>query len=91
MAVSSTTTAVARAKACLAKAVPVLGWPFIAMAKVALLDSQSDFDLLQKAIDYLTCKAKAKMAFTKEEREFLEDFYLAMREEYMRGVRCSKK
>jgi hypothetical protein len=38
----------------------------------AAAGSQSDFNLLQNAIDYLTCKAKAKMPFTDEEKAFLK-------------------
>jgi hypothetical protein len=41
----------------------------------ALFNSKSDFDLLQNAIDYLTCKARLKMAFTDEERGFLKAIY----------------
>jgi hypothetical protein len=41
----------------------------------AALGSKSDFDLLQNAIDYLTCKAKAKMTFTDEEKDFLKNIF----------------
>jgi len=41
----------------------------------AALGSQSDFDLLQNAIDYLTCKAKAKMSFTLDEKAFLRKIF----------------
>jgi len=84
---ASSTAAAAKAKECLAKAVPVPGWPLYNIGKVALLDSKSDFDLLQNAIDYLTCKAKVKMTFTDEEKTFLKDFYsdLALGGKYYLG------
>jgi len=71
----SMNASVLKAKACLAKATPIPGHPLFNMTKVALLHSQSDFDLLQNAIDYLACKAKAKMDFTDEEKTFLKDVF----------------
>jgi hypothetical protein len=70
----SHTTCAAKAKACLAKAVPIPGWPLLNMGAAAL-GSKSDFDLLQNAIDYLSCKAKAKMTFTDEEKAFLKHIF----------------
>jgi hypothetical protein len=42
------------------------------MGKTALLESQNNFDAMQKAIDYLACKAKNKQAFENKEKEFLK-------------------
>jgi hypothetical protein len=69
---------VAKAKTCQAKAVAIPSHPMVEMARVALLNSKSDFDLLQNAIDYLTCKAKAKLAFLDDEKTFLIDLYKDM-------------
>jgi hypothetical protein len=74
MAGLSTSTHVAKAKACLAKAVPIPSLPLLNMGAAAL-GFKSDFDLLQNAIDYLTCKAKAKMIFTDEEKSFLQSIF----------------
>ena len=74
MAGFSTSTYGAKARACLARAAPIPGWPLLHMGAAAL-GSKSDFDLLQNAIDYLTCKAKAKMTFTDEEKSFLKNIF----------------
>ena len=71
---STSSSLAAHANACLAKAVPIPGWPLWTMGKAAL-GSQSDFDLLQNAVDYLTCKAKAKMPFTDDEKAFLKRLF----------------
>jgi hypothetical protein len=63
------------AKECLAKAAPIPGWPFFRMGMAATLGSESDLNLMQKAIDYLTCKAKAKMPFTDDEKSFLKSLF----------------
>ncbi|MBZ5624164.1 MAG: hypothetical protein LAQ69_36520 [Acidobacteriia bacterium] len=60
----------AKAKACLAKSAPIPGWTLYHMGAAAL-GSKSDLDLLQLAIDYLTCKAQAKMTFTADDKDFL--------------------
>jgi hypothetical protein len=72
---AASSTSVEKAKACLAKAAPIPGWPLANMSKTALFNSKSDFDLLQNAIDYLTCKARLKMAFIDEEKGFLKAIY----------------
>jgi hypothetical protein len=41
----------------------------------AALGLKTDFDALQSAIDYLTCKARARMTFTSEEKDFLTSVY----------------
>jgi hypothetical protein len=72
---AASSTSVEKTKTCLAKAAPIPGWPLVNMSKAALFNSKSDFDLLQNAIDYLTCKARLKMAFTDEGRGFLKAIY----------------
>ena len=47
------------------------------MAKASKLESSEDFKYLQEAVDYLTCKAKAKMDFSDDEKEFLKELYEA--------------
>jgi len=74
MAAHSSKTCAAKARECLAKAAPIPGWPLLHMGGAAF-GSKSDFDLLQNAIDYLTCKAKAKMTFTDEEKGFLKNIF----------------
>src|SRR5215470_5139965 len=66
---------VERARQCLANAVPIPGWPLVDLIRAAAFNSQSAFELLQNAIDYLTCKAKANTQFTDEEKAFLRAFY----------------
>ncbi len=74
MTAPSSATAASHARACLAKAAPIPGWPLLTMAGAAA-GSQSDFDSLQKAVDYLTCKAQSKLAFTDEEKAFLKRIF----------------
>lgn len=64
----------AKAKACLAKAVPIPGSPLVHMAAAAF-GVKSEFDLLQNAVDYLTCKGQAKMPFTEDEKSFLKSIF----------------
>jgi len=42
---------------------------------LAKAGSQSSFDALQKAIDYLTCKAKTKLPFSEDEKTYLIEIY----------------
>jgi len=67
-------SAAAKAKACLAKAAPIPGSTLYHMGAAAL-GSKSDLDLLQHAIDYLTCKAQAKMTFSADEKDFLVNIF----------------
>lgn len=67
-------SATAKAKACLAKAAPIPGSTLYHMGAAAL-GSKSDLDLLQHAIDYLSCKAQAKMTFTADEKDFLVSIF----------------
>ena len=74
MAPSNTTALTAKAKACLAKAAPIPGMPMLEMG-LAAMGAESSFRALQRAIDYLTCKARASIAFTADEKEFLREFF----------------
>ena len=51
--------------------------PLWHMGKTALLESQKNFDAMQKAIDYLACKAKNKQSFENKEKEFLKEVFEA--------------
>lgn len=66
-----------KAKACLVKKSDIPMSPLFNMANVAKRDKTSDLKILQDAIDYLTCKAKAKLVFNSEEKEFLKELYEA--------------
>lgn len=78
MVAPSRSSAAEKAKQCLAKAAPIPGYPLYNMGAVALWDSKSDFELLQNAVDYLTCKAKANMPFTEDEKQFMIDLFSDM-------------
>jgi hypothetical protein len=66
-----------KAKKCLAGAVPIPGAPLWRMGKAAL-GSRTDYEALQGAIDCLTCKAKARAAFTTDDKEFLVEIFEAL-------------
>lgn len=66
-----------KAQACLAKKSQIPSSPLWNMAKTAKQDSLSDLKYLQDALDYLTCKAREKMSFSKEEKNFLKEVYEA--------------
>jgi len=51
--------------------------PLFNMAKTAKRNSSNDLKYLQNAIDYLTCKAKAKQKFNNDDKEFLKEIYEA--------------
>jgi hypothetical protein len=72
--------ATVKAQACLAKAVPIPSAPLLHMGNVALRKSEGSFTVLQDAIDYLSCKAKArpKIQFTDDEKEFLIEIFEAL-------------
>jgi hypothetical protein len=74
--VATTASATNKAKQCLAQAVPIPGAPLRGMG-LAAMGSQSEFDALQGAIDYLTCKAKALIAFSSTDKEFLVELFEA--------------
>ncbi|MBL1433711.1 MAG: hypothetical protein COB94_009780 [Gammaproteobacteria bacterium] len=64
-----------KAQACLAQAVEVPGAPLYHMGNIAVFNSKASLDLLQDTINYLTCKAKIKMKFSEDEKEFLIELY----------------
>lgn len=63
------------ANKCIEKRVPITSAPLWHMGQVAVNSSQNSFDLLQNTIDYLTCKAKAGVSFTDNEKEFMVELY----------------
>jgi hypothetical protein len=71
----SSATMTNKAKACLAKAAPIPGSPLWNMGKVAVLGSRDSLQVLQNAVDYLTCKAQAKLAFSSDDKEFLVEIF----------------
>jgi len=66
-----------KAQVCLDKKVDVPSAPLWHMQKVARKGTVTSLQTLQSALDYLTCKAKAKMSFTNNEKEFLKELYEA--------------
>lgn len=64
-----------RAQQCLSKASPIPSSPLWHMGKIATFESQDSFDLLQRTIDYLTCKGQNRLAFNSDEKEFLIELY----------------
>lgn len=67
-----------RAKQCLAKKVDIPMSPLYHMGLAHYEKSQTRLKLIQDVIDYLTCKAKAKLSFTEDEKEFLVELFEAM-------------
>ncbi len=66
-----------KADTCLAKKVDIPTSPLWNMAKVAKLNATDDLRYLQEAVNYLTCKAKAKLGFSDDDKEFLKELYEA--------------
>jgi hypothetical protein len=66
-----------KAKQCLAKATDIPGAPLWNLGKGAVFGSDEGFTQVQKAVDYLTCKAKARLPFSADERTFLKELYEA--------------
>ncbi|MCF6283173.1 MAG: hypothetical protein L3J28_13385 [Candidatus Polarisedimenticolaceae bacterium] len=66
-----------KAQLCLSKRVAMPTSPLFNMVKVAKMGSLGDLEILQDAIDYLTCKAKAKLSFNADDKEFLKEIYEA--------------
>jgi hypothetical protein len=62
-----------KAEQCLANATEAPGSPLWLLGKVAAFGAKGDFDKIQKTVDHLTCKAKARLPFTANEREFLKE------------------
>jgi hypothetical protein len=74
---SSPALITSKAKTCLAKAAPIPGSPLWNMGRVAVFASQESLQVLQNAVDYLTCKAKGKLAFSHDDKEFLREIFEA--------------
>ncbi|MDR2880373.1 MAG: hypothetical protein LBV29_00510 [Azoarcus sp.] len=70
---SSQTALAAKARQCLAKAVPIPGAPAWHLARGTIDNKVA----MQNAVDYLTCKAKARMPFTEDEKHFLVELFEA--------------
>lgn len=73
---------IAKAKVCQAKAVDIPESPLYHMGRMSLgiggeEGQKKSANILQDTIDYLTCKAKAKLPFNNDEREFLTELYKA--------------
>lgn len=66
-----------KAQVCLAKKAEMPSSPLFNMANVAKRNATGDLKYLQDAIDFLTCKAKAKMEFGDDDKEFLKEVYEA--------------
>ena len=66
-----------KAKLCLDKQSKMPMSPLFNMANVAKNNATGDLKYLQNALDYLTCKAKQKMPFDNDEKEFLKELYEA--------------
>jgi hypothetical protein len=67
-----------RANSCMANAEGIPGYPFFTLLNANKFGSMSSFERLQHTIDYLTCKAKAGIFFTEEEKTFLYDLFINM-------------
>jgi len=68
----------AKAEKCLERKADMPMSPLFNMANAAVRNSKGDLKSLQDALDYLTCKAKAKMKFYSDEKEFLKEIYEAL-------------
>ena len=66
-----------QAQKCLQRKADMPSSPLFNMANVALRNATGDLKDLQDAVDFLTCKAKAKMDFEDDEKEFLKELYEA--------------
>ena len=66
-----------KAEACLSQKVDVPMSPLWELGMAGQFGKQKNFDRMQEAINYLTCKAKAKLNFTEDEKEFLIELYEA--------------
>ena len=67
----------AKANTCLAKQVKIPMSPLLHMGRAAKFSNSSSFKIMQDAIDYLTCKAKARMEFNSDDKEFLKELFEA--------------
>ncbi|MDR1423056.1 MAG: hypothetical protein LBI92_00355 [Azoarcus sp.] len=65
------------ANKCLAKRVDIPGAPLWHMGKVYVFESDESFKLLDNTVKYLECKARAKMPFEEDEKEFMKELFEA--------------
>ncbi|GAB1268968.1 hypothetical protein NBRC116493_22210 [Aurantivibrio infirmus] len=73
-----TETVIEAGNQCLEERTEIPGAPLWHMGKTARFESKESFDLLQNTVDYLTCKAQAKLPFTANEKEFMKELYEAL-------------
>lgn len=66
-----------KAEQCLAKAVDIPGAPLWHLGLAAKLGARTSFDKTQKAIDYLACRAKARLPIDPDGQRFLKELYEA--------------
>ena len=66
-----------QADVCLAKKADMPMSPLINMANVTVFNNTGDLKSIQDAVDFLTCKAKAKMKFDEDDKEFLKELFEA--------------
>ena len=66
-----------KAQVCLQKKAEVPMSPLYHMVMAAKFKKESDFKIVQDALNYLTCKAQAKLPFNRDEKEFLIETYEA--------------
>jgi hypothetical protein len=66
-----------KARVCLDKKVEIPGAPLWHMGRAAKFGDQKSFQYVQDALDYLTCKARAKMPFEAQDKEFMKEVYEA--------------
>ncbi len=69
---------VQKSQACLAQRVEIPGAPLWHMGMAAKFGKTESLQLLQNTIDYLTCKGKAGLDFTEDEKEFMKELFEAM-------------
>ncbi|WP_444996087.1 hypothetical protein [Aliikangiella sp. IMCC44359] len=66
-----------KAALCLSKKVDIPSSPLWNMGMAAKFNSSKDFKKIQEASDYLACKARAKLNFSEDDKEFLKELYEA--------------
>lgn len=66
-----------KAEQCLDSKTDIPMSPLWHMGKAASFGSTGNLKTLQDALDYLACKAKTKVDFTEDEKEFLVEIYEA--------------
>jgi hypothetical protein len=74
---NSTSALTKQAESCLVKRAEIPGAPLWHMGMAAKFGSVTSFSKVQEAIYYLTCKAKVRLPFDSQERDFLKELYEA--------------